>query len=94
MIHALSPYIIVEIEDDDVRRMGANDGQARRQIRHDAKLGARPPRVPHVEPQSEKNEKRDSARDGNIGRALAALGRQGGFELREVGEQAEYDTSD
>ena len=25
--------VVVEIEDDDVRRIGANDGQARRQIR-------------------------------------------------------------
>ena len=88
------PCIIVEIEDDDVRRIGANYGQAWCQIRDDPEFGARSPRIPHVEPQSEQNEKRDDAHDDDVGRALAAFGRHRRFELREVRERAEYDASD
>ena len=72
------------------RRVSEHNGQARRQIRHDAEFGATSPRIPHVKPQSEKNKKCDSTRDGDVGRALAAPGRERSFELREVRERAEY----
>ena len=84
------PSIIIEIEDDDVRRVRENYSQAWRQIRHDAEFRARAFRVPHMEPQSEQNEKRDNAHDDDVGRAAAAPGRQRRFELREVRERAEY----
>ena len=76
------------------RRVSEHNGQARRQIRHDAEFGATSPRIPHVKPQSEKNKKCDSTRDGDVGRALAAPGRQGGFERGEIGQQAEYASCD
>ena len=89
LIYALCPHVVVEIEDTDITHVPEHNGHARRQIRHDAKFGTTSPRIPHMEPQSEKNKKCDSTRDGDVGRALAAPGRERSFELREVRERAE-----